>query len=325
MIGIETIESDCRPAMRRMIGEGRRFHSIVTDPPYRLISIVKRFGKKDAAAAKHGTDGRFTRLGKGFMGQTWDESEIANDPRVWRLCLDLLLPGGILMAFSSPKTGHRMACAIEDAGFIMHPLIGWVYGQGMPKAHAVRKEGSAVPAEWEGWYHGGQTLKPSLEPVYVAQRPYSERTAAANVIRHGAGGFNIDAGRVPGGAGDDLDRWPPNVAHDGSPVVLPLFPLDGQGKPTARYFPAFHYHAKANGQDRAGSDHPTVKPIGYLRWLIRLGTPPGGIVLDPFAGSGSTGEAALAEGMRCVLIEKEPDYVADTRRRIGLLRGADLI
>lgn len=361
---VEIIEDDCRRAMRRMIGEGRQFQSIVTDPPYHLLSIVKRFGKQGSAPAQFGKDGAFARISKGFNGQGWDGKDslgrqISHDPTLWRLCLDLLLPGGFMLAFSSPKTGHRMACAIEDAGFVMHPFIGWVYGQGVPKPHAVSPDGEA----WAGWHYGEQTLRPALEPVYVAQRPYSGKPYRDSILKHGTGGMNIDACR----SGVDLEtddkrlggrgsfererghrepfnpslrrlfpaselrrsapdgRWPTNIAHDSSPSVLGLFPDDGQGHSVGRYFPAFGYSAKAKGAARAGSDHPAVKPVAFLRWLIRLVTPPGGTVLDPFCGSGSTGEAALAEGFSTVLIDRDPVYIADTRRRVGYHRAAAIL
>ena len=81
----------------------------------------------------------------------------------------------------------------------------------------------------------------------------------------------------------------------------------------ARYF----YCAKAGKEDRAGSVHPTVKPVSLMRWLVRLVTPPGGTVLDPFAGTGTTGVASIAEGFYCVLIEREAEYQIDIRRRIS--------
>lgn len=117
-------------------------------------------------------------------------------------------------------------------------------------------------------------------------------------------------------ASSPLGKWPTNVATDGSRAVQAAFPDDLRGDSKARYFPAFGYHRKAKGYDRAGSDHPTVKPVDFLRWLIRLVTPTGGIVLDPFAGTGTTGIAALAEDCRSILIEANPDYVADIRRRV---------
>jgi hypothetical protein len=85
----------------------------------------------------------------------------------------------------------------------------------------------------------------------------------------------------------------------------------------------FSYSAKANKKDRAGSRHPTIKPQSLLRWLCRLITPPSGTILDPFAGSGSLGQAALAEGFSAILIEREAEYFADMRRRLGRLSGAD--
>ncbi len=99
----------------------------------------------------------------------------------------------------------------------------------------------------------------------------------------------------------------------------------GDSGSAARFFPSFPftdderrllYQAKANAADRAGSKHPTVKPVALMQWLCRLVTPPGGLILDPFAGSGSTGAAAIAEGFDCVLIEQNADYVADIRKRL---------
>lgn len=83
----------------------------------------------------------------------------------------------------------------------------------------------------------------------------------------------------------------------------------------------FHYSSKADAEDRLGSKHPTVKPVDLMRWLCRLVTPPGGTILDPFAGTGSTGLAAMAEGFDCILIEREEQYVADIHRRIAWARG----
>lgn len=83
----------------------------------------------------------------------------------------------------------------------------------------------------------------------------------------------------------------------------------------------FFYSAKAGAADRCGSKHPTVKPVDLMRWLVRLVTPPGGVVLDPFAGSGSTGVACVAEGFDAILIEREDEYVADIRRRIAWVQG----
>jgi len=139
-------------------------------------------------------------------------------------------------------------------------------------------------------------------------------------------------------------RWPANIVHDGSDEVVAAFPNIKTSKATVTSKPGsvygngaglpshtgtygfdesgsaarFFYTAKADKQDRMGSKHPTVKPVDLMQWLCRLITPPGGTVLDPFAGSGSTGEAAWREGFQCVLIEREPEYQADIRRRMTL-------
>lgn len=252
---------------------------------------------------------------------------------------------------------------------------------GLRRGDAVTPEA----AQWDGWFHGTQTQKPAIEPIYLAQRPFSEKTGAANLLKHGVGAFNVDATRVPKVAGDisgwsisgsseseNLSmsgknyarapksdapgRWPANLLHDGSPEVVALFPtphgagaarkgaFGGQydatsydlGKPremgrfgdsgsAARFFNSFapddipiaFYAPKASKADRAGSSHPTVKPIALMRHLIRHICPPGGTVLDPFAGSGTTGEAARIEGFDCILMESEPEYVEFLRNRFS--------
>ena len=100
-----------------------KFHALLCDPPYHLTTIVKRFGKKGSAPAKYGTDGVFSRASKGFMGQTWDGGDIAFEPETWTAFLPLLHDGAFGMAFSASRNWHRLAVAIEDAGYIIHPTI----------------------------------------------------------------------------------------------------------------------------------------------------------------------------------------------------------
>ncbi|UUV43321.1 DNA methylase [Rhodobacter phage RcDora] len=384
---------DNRLSLQKLIDQGVRVHSVVTDPPYGLVSIEKRFGKKGAAAARtEGNDGSFARLSAGFMGRTWDGTGIERDPEFWRLIHDILLPGGFCFAFSGARTGHWQACAMEAAGFIMHPFHVWAYGSGFPKAKDVEKElvkagfnDEELLAEWSGWKFGTQSQKPAVEPIYLAQRPISEKTYIANIKKHGVGAVNIDGCRVPldsvadakqlrtmnrnrreddtsgqswglskkaeavAQVVDENGRYPANLLHDNSPEVLELFPKDaGSAKvekvnsvnaevdltrqpeiaypaSTARFFnafpsdecPALLYHPKANKEDRGGSEHPTVKPVGLLRHLIRHITPPGGVVLDPFAGSGTTAIAARAEGVDCIIMEAEGEYIEFLQERFG--------
>ena len=133
------LNDDCLVAMQKLIDDGVQVDSIVTDPPYHLQSIVDRFGKEDSAPAQHGTDGVFARASKGFMGQEWDGGDIAFRQETWELALKLLKPGGHLLAFSASRNYHRMAVAIEDAGFEIRDQLMWLYGSGFPKSHNIGK------------------------------------------------------------------------------------------------------------------------------------------------------------------------------------------
>jgi len=367
----ELLNMDCRDVLANMGDD--TVDSIVTDPPYHLTSIVKRFGPGQAPAqfgpgqapAQFGTDGAFARASRGFMGQTWDGGDIAFDPSLWAECLRVLKPGGYLLAFSGTRTYHRMAYAIDEAGFEIRDMLEWLYGSGFPKSHDVG-DGR------------GTALKPAHEPVCMARKSIVG-TVAGNVQAWGTGAINIDACRVPtdarplreadrrlanntygaglGGsraAGETTEgRFPANVLHDGSPEVLAGFPETtsggyppegGQrpqqsvyGKPNARgeqLFTSnsgsaarFFYCAKASKADREvgrpeGVEgdrfnvHPTVKPTELMRWLVRLVTPPGGLVFDPFTGSGSTGRGAILEGRRFIGAEMTVEYIPIARARI---------
>lgn len=614
---VTVLEGDCRDHIKGL--QSGSIDSVVTDPPYALVSIVKRFGAVDAAAVRaDGPTGVYARASAGFMGKRWDTGETAFDPAFWVEVLRVLKPGGHLIAFGGTRTYHRLACAIEDAGFEIRDMVAWMYGSGFPKSHNVSKgidrslgaeretvrvrpraetsgtmAGSsdtrpwieksrelgfhevaggtpitAAAAAWQGW---GTALKPALEPTVLARKPLGSRdidvrgiveqqlrqrgvegeiqwnsesasaaakrkmrpislstealpaeatsadgvgvsetesagtrtakdseqrqgngpktivsargscaneqtddsgirfftptaedapavakpsaassllttsteaepptegnttkksmrssadkdsqpdtesfagiatgltgsmervhisrhaggfkwpdglpervpsrplTVAANVLMHGTGALNIEACRVgereesqttkprkaangygaaPGGVELPPGRWPANVIHDGSAEVLAGFPDTGlssggsgaasqrtalNGEVYGQYSGAtlgqnagglgdsgsaarFFYTAKADSGDRLQSKHPTVKPVDLMAWLIKLVTPPGGLVLDPFAGSGTTGMAAMREGFRAVLIEREAEYVADIKRRIAHVRGED--
>ncbi len=181
--------------------------------------------------------------------------------------------------------------------------------------------------QWQGW---GTALKPALEPITVARKPLTG-TVAENVQTYGTGALNIDGCRVgdevlaaqvrgvtrmgtfEGADGNETPertgRWPANLIHDGSDEVTRLM-TGGE----ARFF----YTAKAGKEDREdGNTHPTVKPTDLMRYLCRLVTPPGGVVLDPFTGSGSTGKAAILEGFRFIGIEREAEYVEIAKARIA--------
>jgi DNA modification methylase len=448
-------QGDCRDILKTL--PDNSIDSVVTDPPYEL----------------------------GFMGKKWDNTGIAYDTSMWAEVLRVLKPGGHLLAFGGTRTYHRMAVAIEDAGFEIRDSIHWIYGSGFPKSldvsKAIDKCGGAVagfedfrdavkaamkangvsrstlqdalgnymlshyltagsqPAvpnyrdyliirntvnlgdtfdhlfsweaerevvgndtkarstsgktalptvggatvyetwditvsateaakQWNGW---GTALKPAHEPIVVARKPLIG-TVAANVLQHGTGALNIDGCRI----GDPPGRWPANVIHDGSDEVTAMFPEAGNkwkrnygeedykgrqynggtfggggyiGNSTyadsgsaARFF----YAAKASRAERnAGLDklpqrdvhrygagigegkdpnapardtnfHPTVKPLALMRYLLKLVTPPNGITLDPFAGSGTTLAAAIHEGFNSIGIELTPEYHPIIQARI---------
>jgi DNA modification methylase len=419
------INNDCIAAMKEM--PDNSVDSIVTDPPYEL----------------------------GFMGKSWDASGIAFNIEVWQEALRVLKPGGHLIAFSGSRTYHRMAVAIEDAGFEIRDQIQWIYGSGFPKSLNISKaidKGAGAERtmrvnerwaerypngpggnlsgngqinqlqrivgnpiltsdpvtdqakQWQGW---GTALKPAHEPMVLARKPIVG-TVANNVLTYGVGGLNIDGARInPGekvqgggngkaskgsswnGNGDDsitrekvephlAGRFPANVIHDGSDEVVALFPdtkagvakrgnsggnnfgsdtpkppLEDIGYADSGSAARFFYCAKASKRDRnegldgfelkeagiknesgrgfsesdphkkimAANNHPTVKPTDLMIYLCRLITPPAGIVLDPFMGSGSTGKAAILEGFDFIGIEQSAEYVEIAKARIAFAQG----
>ena len=449
--------------------------SIVTDPPYGLTSIIKRFGKETSATNQYGRDGSFQRLTKGFMGKVWDGSGIEYNIDTWRKCYEVLKPGGYLLAFGGSRTFHRIACAIEDAGFEIRDTIMWIYGSGFPKSMSLDKaiEGklttgsgnkkdfykcNGVLEESKGkgytsmkktnveqeyrntnyqskgqiklepttdlakeYYGWGTALKPSYEPIIVARKPF-DGSLVDNVLKYGVGGLNINECRVgdetisihnaPQGTfaggdynrGSDTSSYRENVGRFPANTILTYdesdydevcggFPNGGRnGSITKKYkinnrvygdygycntwdayqdsgsASRYFYCAKASKKDRdegldsleikktgelqggrkegsAGSimlnadgttrvnpyagigtpkrnNHPTVKPTELMQYLIRLVTPKGGVILDPFNGSGSTGKAVMYENnehnknYKYIGIEITEEYLPISKNRI---------
>lgn len=379
----------------------------------------------------------------GFMGKSWDASGIAYSVEMWKEVLRVTKPGGHLLAFGGTRTYHRMACAIEDAGFEIRDQLQWLYGSGFPKSYnigkgvdklqgnkreefvdydflkrnpdsgqcekgiinkghfdgyfaSIRSKGCSV---WEGW---GSGLKPMNEPICLARKPLSEKNLVENVLKWGVGGLNIDASRIgnenisthnaPKGTfaggepnrGSDINsyknhvgRFPGNVLLDEESAKM----LDEQsgiskggkrnnfvirkenstsfGGKAGQVFTRkehddvggasrFFYVAKASKSERnfgldgfveknvshdgrnkfienpyqrheniQSNHHPTVKPVKLMEYLVRLVTPKGGIVLDPFMGSGTTGIACRNLGFGFIGIEKEKEYFDIAKARIG--------
>lgn len=484
---VRLLPGDCRDRLKDL--PDNSVDAGCMDPPYALVSIVKRFGGENAAPAveKEGAAGAYARASAGFMGQTWDTGETAFAVEFWREVYRVLKPGAHLVAFSGTRTYHRMAVAIEDAGFEIRDQAAWAYGTGFPKSHNVPKaieqhffqewldenpdqreryarlnawakkrdktkfskglrqrienafrrragvRGEVIGhevitndmrnsahlnvakgedrdeysreitapaleevAEWDGW---GTALKPAWEPIVVARKPLAvpcedqmikdeetgdmvvspvllmrAATVAENVLYWGTGALNVGACRIEAekatgwggnaggggtwnegnsGLGKDGEprpvngRYPANIMHDGSAEVLESFPATpgavgkvtgkepgtttkvaysdfgsralsdprGDAGSAARFF----FSAKADHDDRNGSEHPTVKPLDLMRWLVRLVCRKGGTVLDPFAGTGPTGQAAYWEGCNAILCEREPQFVEDIDTRMRLV------
>jgi site-specific DNA-methyltransferase (adenine-specific) len=159
------VASDALEAIPKLVEKGVLVDSVVTDPPYHLTATVKRFGNNESAPAQFGKDGAMKRLSKGFMGKTWDGGDIAFRPETWVTISSIMRPGAFLVVFGGTRTYHRMACAIEDAGFVIQDCIMWLYGSGFPKRRDM--------------------LKPAYEPIVLAYKPGGKRTMQVDECRIG--------------------------------------------------------------------------------------------------------------------------------------------
>ncbi|KAA8826923.1 DNA methyltransferase [Bifidobacterium myosotis] len=370
--------------------------AVVTDPPY--------------------------ELGLGTAGEVrrWDSTGIAFDPAFWASMLALAKPGAFAMVFGSPRTWHRLAVAMEDAGWLLRDQICWLYASGMPKGewgdHAVdralgrpdtrigvRRDSASLErnvayteeyrpqtpeaVRWRGF---NPSLKPAWEPILVAQRP-RDAMLGRTLLEHGTGALDVASCALDADMGELARRYELN-ATAGTRATDPrggdTYADRGTGRPrgpripgrhpsdvvldadTARRLPdgtpRFYYCPKAadrpvardaallapaardaawtaaaarlglrDDADAYPADildapaaalcrptgrrriaHPTVKPSDLIRWLVRLACPPGGTVLDPFAGSGTTLQAARAEGRGCLASELDVNYLLLDRMRL---------
>lgn len=309
---------DCLSFLRRL--PDNSIDSLVTDPP----------------------------AGISFMGKSWDSNKggrrewVAWMTEVMTECLRATKPGGHALVWSLPRTSHWTATALEEAGWEVRDCVTHLFGSGFPKSYNLK-------GEWDGW---GTALKPAAEFWWLARKPLAEATVARNVARWGTGAINIDGCRndapVPAysepalnsptglvygfqtGAGRNgkmsepqTGRWPANLVLDEEVAEV----LDKQSSVCASQF---FYVAKASRRERntgvwgqaakadapMQNNHPTVKSLALMRWLCRMITPPEGIVLDPFAGSGSTLMAAQMEGFRWIGCENNPEYVEIAKARL---------
>lgn len=315
---------DMREVLARLPSDA--FGSVVTDPPY----------------------------GLSFMSAGWDHD--VPGPDHWREALRVAKPGAHLVAFGGTRTFHRLTCAIEDAGWEIRDCLSWLYGSGFPKSHNGEWGGTALKPAWEPIILARKPLTGTVAATFAAHgtgglnvdgcRIGTESTRRPQVASAPAW-----AGAFAGGVrtnGSNCGRWPANVVLDEEAGALldeqsgiTSYPPSRAAKPhrapastsvargalgaSTRMLIAdsggasrFFYCAKASRRERGeGNTHPTVKPIALMRWLVRLVSPVGSIVIDPFAGSGSTLLAAVAEGRDALGIELDPRYVEIIRSRLA--------
>lgn len=284
--------------------------AIVTDPPYGIAFKGEAWDGTNISQAA-GTDDERTSAAEAF--ERWTSVWAAEARRV-------LKPGGHLLAFGAPRTFHRLVAGVEDAGLEVRDQLLWLYAQGIPKSR--RLAGGL-----------GTTLKPAYEPVLLARAPLCGSTQDnLDVWRTGA--LNIDATRV-----GEAHYWPAHVTVSHSPDCMdavcaadcPGGMID-QARPQTQASRLFFSSKATRAEREAGCEqlpkrlvqlysghhhkprvvsnvHPTVKPIELMRWLVRLVAPLGGMVLDTFTGSGTTGIATVLEGRQFLGIEREGAYV----------------
>jgi len=335
--------------------EDGRFDSMVTDPPAGIGFMDKQWDKdkggrdawvEDMAATyreclrvlKPGAHGLVWALPR---TSHWTATALENAGFEIRDVVMHLFGTGFPKSLDVSKAVDKAAGAerrdvLEDKPPVKNNAV---LGRGLGVGIVERRPVTDEAKQWDGW---GTALKPAAEHWILVRKPLIG-TVAANVLEHGTGGINVDGCRVGTdddtsrtcngtgisssfdmaskgkrtNGGHDLGRWPPHVVlDDGAAAML---------GDSSRFFPRFRYQAKPSTKEKsaglaalgsARNPHPTVKPIELMRWLCRLITPPGGTVLDPFAGSGTTGCAAVLEGFDFVGIEQSEEYAEVARARI---------
>jgi DNA modification methylase len=318
------LEGDCLEVLAELDAES--VDAVLTDPPYGVEWQDEHWDGRAIrqAAVRSGRERLSSNEAFGVWCGLWGER-----------CARVMKPGAHLLAFGAGRTFHRLACGLEDAGLEIRGTLMWIYGTGMPRSRR---------------YPGGRStaLKPAFDPIILARKPIAG-TTAETIERFGTGALNVDACRSGG-------SYPANVlvGHDadcseeaGCEPECAVALLDAQAEQarspsglrtaTSRflYCPRvsraereagceelplrsldLHPDAGRRPDGRTRNPHPAVKPLELMRWLARLACPPGGLLLDPFMGSGTTGAAAALEGRRFCGIELESAYMEIAEARI---------
>lgn len=305
--------------------DNESIHAVVTDPPY----------------------------GISFQNHKWDKHLPRSE--IWDDCFRVLKPGGFALVFSSVRQMHRLVLALEDSGFLIRDVLMWAYLNGMPKTRDIgldidRELG--IPSLADGHYRyvqgyqkngaktytrshsrerfrpasdlglkfkgAGTGLKPAYEPIILVQKPIAEgMSIAQNVIKYGTGALNLEASRIPYGSDDEHVGHNPHPKGRVAANVLRTTEFgDGYDK--------FFLVPKVRQRKEDFNSHPTIKPVSLMVQLINLVSFPEQIVLDPFAGSGSTAVACVLLNRHFLAYEIDPHYFRIAIRRIEEAHNAAL-
>lgn len=298
-VPITIYNADCFDAFAKL--EDNSVDALITDPPYFLDQLGDKWETDEGV--KQTKNGQVTSLPAGMKfdpKQGLAFQEFMN--RVAVEAMRALKPGGFFLSFSAPRLYHRLGVAVEDAGFNVRDMWSWLYTQNQVKAMSVRrfldtsgldaKTLAVLEAELEVWKT--PQIKSCLEPIVCAQKP-PEGTFVENWVKHHVGLVDVSA-KV--GAGEDM--MPANVMTSG---------------PIEAAFDKAFLVPKPTRAEKGETSHISVKPLAIMDQLIRVTTPVGAVVLDPFNGSGSTGISAVRTGRGYIGFELSPIYYAQTLRR----------
>tara|TARA_R110000822_G_scaffold197781_4_gene335814 strand:- start:3873 stop:5003 length:1131 start_codon:yes stop_codon:yes gene_type:complete len=353
-MGYDLFHGDCLKVLSEM--KDNSIDSIVTDPPYGLSFMGKKWDY-DVPSVEIWREALRVLKPGGYLlsfagSRTYHRMAVniedagfeIRDQIMWVYGSGFPKSHNISKAIDKAAGAEREVIGERITGTIGRPTSDGTKPSSSNPNHGVGQQIIPITApttpkakQWDGW---GTALKPAHEPIVVARKPLIG-TVVENVLEHGTGGLNIDACRVEydkesfernknasekepkqhekavwkdSGNKERRDvfsskgRFPANFIHDGSDEVVSLFPE------SARFF----YCAKAHKSEKGeGNIHPTVKPVDLMRYLCRLVTPPNGVILDPFMGSGTTGIAASVEAFNFIGIEREEEYIEIAKNRIS--------